>query len=170
MTSRVGIGYDLHRLAEDRELILGGVKVKHRLGLMGHSDADVLLHALIDAMLGAAAMSDIGSHFPPDDEHYKGISSLELLRKAAEILGRERWRVVNADSVIIAEEPKLAPYIDRMRHNIAEVLAIPVSRISVKATTTEGLGVCGRGEGIAAQAVVLLDKGSHPCPAGHEAK
>ena len=170
MTSRVGIGYDLHRLVEDRELVLGGVKVKYHLGLDGHSDADVLLHALIDAMLGAAAMRDIGAHFPPDDEQYKGISSLELLKKTKEMLGRERWRVVNADSTIIAEEPKLASYIDRMRHNIAEVLGIPVSRISIKATTTEGLGVCGRGEGIAAQAVVLLEKSSHPGPAGHEAK
>lgn len=170
MTSRIGIGYDLHRLVEGRELTLGGVNVKYHMGLEGHSDADVLLHALIDAMLGAAAMRDIGTHFPPGDEKFKDISSLELLKKTREMLGRERWKVVNADSVIIAEEPKLAPYIDRMRHNIAEVLIIPVSRISVKATTTEGLGVCGRGEGIAAQAVVLLEKSSHPGPAGHEAK
>ena len=170
MTIRIGTGYDLHRLAKGRELILGGVKIKHNQGLEGHSDADVLLHALIDAMLGAAAMRDIGTHFPPDDEQYKGASSLELLKKTREMLGRERWRVVNADSTIIAEEPKLAPYTDRMRHNIAKVLAIPVSRISIKATTTEGLGVCGRGEGIAAQAVVLLEKSSHPGPAGHEAK
>ncbi len=170
MTSRVGIGYDLHRLVEGRALILGGVTVKYHLGLEGHSDADVLVHALIDAMLGAAALRDIGAHFPPDDEQYLGISSLELLKRAKDMLGRKRWGVLNADSVIIAEEPKLTPYIDRMRENIANVLDIPVSRVSVKATTTEGLGVCGRGEGIAAQAVVLLEKISHPGPASHEAK
>lgn len=170
MTGRVGIGYDLHRLAEGRDLILGGVKIKHRLGLEGHSDADVLLHSLMDAMLGAAAMRDIGAHFPPEDQQYQGVSSLELLEKVKAMLNRERWKLINADAVVIAEEPKLAPYTDRMRHNIAEVLNVPVCRISVKATTTERLGVCGREEGIAAQAVVLLEKSSHPGPASHEAK
>ncbi len=168
--NRVGTGYDLHRLAKNEDLILGGVKIEHHLGLRGHSDADVLVHALIDALLGAAALGDIGIHFPPGDPRFRGISSLELLKETRDMLSRERWHLINADSVIIAEKPLLAPYIEAMRSNIAGILAVPLCRVSVKATTTEGLGVCGREEGIAAQAVVLLEKGGHPGPAGHEAK
>lgn len=168
--NRVGTGYDLHRLAEKEDLILGGVKIDYHLGLQGHSDADVLVHALIDAMLGAAALGDIGCHFPAEDSRYCGISSLELLRETRDIIGRERWYLINADTVIIAERPRLSSYIEAMRNNIAAVLALPLCRVSIKATTTEGLGVCGREEGIAAQAVVLVEKGTHPGPAGHEAK
>lgn len=156
--NRVGTGYDLHRLVENRDLILGGEKIDYHLGLDGHSDADVLLHALIDAMLGAAALGDIGSHFPPGDSRYRGISSLKLLEETAVILARENWQLLNADSVIIAEKPLLAPYTGKMAANIAGALSVPLRRISVKATTTEGLGVCGREEGIAAQAAVLLEE------------
>lgn len=166
---RVGTGYDLHRLAEKEDLILGGVKIDHYLGLKGHSDADVLVHALIDAMLGAAALGDIGLHFPPGDQRYRGISSLELLKKTGDLLSRENWQFVNADIVVIAEKPRLAPYRENMRNNIAEALGVSPGRISVKATTTEGLGICGREEGIAAQAVVLIEKSAHPGPAGQEA-
>ncbi len=168
--NRIGIGYDLHRLAENESLVLGGVKIEYNVGLEGHSDADVLVHALIDALLGAAAMGDIGQHFPPTDEGFRGIDSLELLRRANNMLAGERCQLTNADMVIIAEKPKLAPYIDQMRSNIARVLDVPLNRVSVKATTTEGLGVCGREEGIAAQAVVMLEKCAPPGPAGHEAK
>lgn len=167
---RVGIGYDLHRLVEKRDLILGGVKIEHHLGLDGYSDADVLVHAVIDAMLGASAMGDIGSHFPAGDNRYKGISSLKLLVKVKELLDQERWTLVNADTVIVAEAPGLTPYIEKMCSNIAGALSVHACRISVKATTTEKLGVCGREEGIAAQAVVLLEKSAHPGPASHEAK
>ena len=160
--NRVGIGYDLHRLVEKEDLILGGVKIDHHLGLEGHSDADVLVHALIDAMLGAAALGDIGFHFPPGDYRYHGISSLELLKEARDIIGRERWQVINADTVVVAEKPRLTPYVEAMRSNIAATLAVQPGRISVKATTTERLGACGREEGIAAQAVVLIEKSSHP--------
>jgi len=168
--NRIGIGYDLHRLAEKESLIIGGVKIDYDFGLEGHSDADVLIHALIDALLGAVAMGDIGQHFPPEDEGFRGIDSLELLRRVNDMLADERCQLANADMVIIAEKPKLAPYIDQMRSNIARVLDVPLNRISVKATTTEGLGVCGREEGIAAQAVVMLEKCAPPGPAGHEAK
>jgi 2-C-methyl-D-erythritol 2,4-cyclodiphosphate synthase len=167
--NRVGLGYDLHRLVEGRDLILGGVKIEHRLGLDGHSDADVLVHALMDAMLGAAGMRDIGSCFPPDDDRYKGISSLFLLREVKTILDLKCWKLVNADAVVIAEAPVLSPYIETMRENIASVLSVAKNCISVKATTTEGLGVCGREEGIAAQAAVLLESTAHPCPGEHEA-
>jgi 2-C-methyl-D-erythritol 2,4-cyclodiphosphate synthase len=148
---------------------LGGIVINHHLGLEGHSDADVLLHALIDAMFGAAGMRDIGYHFPADDERYRGIDSLLLLAETKKLLVAEGWKIINADMVVIAEAPKLAPYIETMREKIADTLAVPGCRISVKATTTEGLGVCGRQEGIAAQAVVLLEKDAHPCPVGHEA-
>lgn len=168
--NRIGIGYDLHRLVKNENLILGGVKIKHYLGLEGHSDADVLVHALIDALLGASAMGDIGQHFPPTDERYRGVDSLELLRLVNKMLAGERCQLANADMVVIAEKPKLAPYIEAIRGNIARVLEVPFNRISVKATTTEGLGVCGREEGIAAQAVVMLEKCAPPDPAGHEAK
>lgn len=168
--NRVGIGYDLHRLVEKRPLVLGGVTIKHHRGLDGHSDADVLIHALIDALLGAAGLHDIGFYFPPGDERYRGISSLVLLGEAKKMLDREGWEIGNADAVIIAESPVIAPYIETMRENIAAVLAVAKCRVSVKATTTEGLGVCGRQEGIAAQAVVLLEKTAHPGPTGHEAE
>jgi len=167
--NRVGTGYDLHRLVVGRPLVLGGVVIDHHLGLDGHSDADVLLHALADAMLGAAALGDIGKHFPSGDEQYRGISSLDLLARVKGMLEEIGWKVINADCVIIAEEPKLAPYTDQMCEIIAAVLVVPQSRISVKATTTEGFGVCGREEAIAAQAVVLLEKEERPCPIGHEA-
>lgn len=168
--NRIGIGYDLHRMVEKEGLILGGVKIDYDFGLEGHSDADVLIHALVDALLGAAAMGDIGQHFPSTDERFRGIDSLELLKRVNVMLAGERCQLANADMVVIAEKPKLAPYIDQMRSNIARVLEVPLNRISVKATTTEGLGVCGREEGIAAQAVVMLEKCAPPGPAGHEAK
>ncbi len=167
--NRVGTGYDLHRLVVGRPLVLGGVVIEHHLGLEGHSDADVLLHALADALLGAVALGDIGRYFPPGDEQYRGISSLILLARVREMLEEIGWKVINADCVIIAEEPKLAPYIDQMCQKIAAVLLVPQCRISVKATTTEGLGVCGREEAIAAQAVVLLEKEERSCPTGKEA-
>ena len=159
----------MHRLVSGRPLVLGGVVINHHLGLDGHSDADVLLHALIDAMFGAAGMRDIGYHFPPGDERYKGIESLLLLAKTKKMLVAEGWKINNADMVVIAEAPILTPYIEDMREKIAKTLAVPECRITVKATTTEGLGVCGRQEGIAAQAVVLLEKSAHPGPVGHEA-
>jgi len=168
--NRIGIGYDLHRMVEKESLILGGVTIDYDFGLEGHSDADVLIHALVDALLGAAAMGDIGQHFPSTDERFRGIDSLELLKRVNVMLAGERCQLANADMVVIAEKPKLAPYIDQMRSNIARVLEVPLNRISVKATTTEGLGVCGREEGIAAQAVVMLEKCAPPGPAGHEAK
>lgn len=168
--NRIGIGYDLHRLVENENLVLGGVKIEYAFGLEGHSDADVLVHALIDALLGAAAMGDIGQHFPPTDERFRGIDSLELLKRVNVMLAGERCQLANADMIVIAEKPKLAPYIEEIRMNIARVLDVPLNRISIKATTTEGLGVCGREEGIAAQAVVMLEKCAPPGPAGHEAK
>jgi len=168
--NRVGIGYDLHRLVRGRALVLGGVEIEHHLGLEGHSDADVLLHALADALLGAACLGDIGYHFPPGVERYRDISSLVLLEQVREKLERERWQVVNADAVVIAEAPRLAPYIEKMRENIAAALDVPRGVISVKATTTEGLGVCGREEAVAAQAVVSLTKQAPPGPTGQEAE
>ncbi len=167
--NRVGTGFDLHRLVAGRPLVLGGVAVDHHLGLEGHSDADVLLHALSDALLGAAALGDIGRHFPPDDPQYRGISSLVLLARARDMLEERGWKLVNADCVIIAEEPKLAPHTGRMCEKIAAAMDVPHCRISIKATTTEGVGVCGRGEAIAAQAVVLLEKEERLCPTGKEA-
>jgi len=166
--NRVGTGFDLHRLVSGRPLVLGGITIKHHLGLDGYSDADVLLHALADALLGAAALGDIGRHFSPNDEQYRSISSLILLGRVKKMLDDKGWKVINADTVIIAEEPRLAPYVDQMGEKIAAVLAVPQCRISIKATTTEGLGVCGRGEAIAAQAVVLLEKEDRPCPMEHE--
>lgn len=159
----------MHRLVSGRPLVLGGIVINHHLGLDGHSDADVLLHALIDAMFGAAGMRDIGYHFPANDERYRGIESLLLLAETKKLLVAEGWKIINADMVVIAEDPKLAPYIEAMREKIAETLAVPGCCISVKATTTEGLGACGRQEGIAAKAVVLLEKSAHPGPVGHEA-
>ena len=153
---RVGTGYDLHRLAAGRPLILGGVEIDHLSGLEGHSDADVLLHALMDAMLGAAGLRDIGYYFPPGDPEYKNISSLLLLEEVRAHVEQEGYRLVNADTVIIAEAPRLAPYIEEMKKKTAAALRISPKLISIKATTTEGLDSCGRGEAVAAQAVVLL--------------
>ncbi|MFO7953168.1 MAG: 2-C-methyl-D-erythritol 2,4-cyclodiphosphate synthase [Bacillota bacterium] len=156
--NRVGTGYDLHRLVENKPLVLGGVEIEHYLGLEGHSDADVLLHALGDALLGAACLGDLGFHFPPGEDRYRDISSLVLLEEIKNKLLREGWKPANVDGVIIAQAPPLAPYIETMREKIASALDISRCQVSVKATTTEQLGVCGREEGIAAQAVVLLEK------------
>ena len=155
---RVGTGYDVHRLAEDRKLVLCGVEIPWERGLLGHSDADVALHALMDAMLGAAALGDIGKHFPDTDPQYAGISSLLLLKKTAELLQRSGYRPVNVDITVVAQQPKLLPYIPRMRRNVADALALPEDAVSVKATTTEKLGFEGRGEGISAQAVCLIQR------------
>ncbi|MBI4300144.1 MAG: 2-C-methyl-D-erythritol 2,4-cyclodiphosphate synthase [Chloroflexi bacterium] len=155
---RVGVGYDVHGLVTGRGLILGGVRIPYSLGLAGHSDADVLIHAIIDALLGAAALKDIGAHFPPGDPQYAGISSLELLRRTKDVLDGEGWQTENVDATIVAEHPKLMPFIDDMREHISEALGVEKGRISVKATTTEGLGFAGRGEGIAAHAVALIER------------
>lgn len=154
---RVGTGYDVHRLVEGRPLVIGGVNIPHTKGLLGHSDADVLLHALCDALLGAAAMGDIGLHFPDTDDRYKDISSLVLLARVGEMLYRADYRVANVDATVVAERPRLAPYIQEMRENIAGALSIHIEQVNVKATTTEGLGFEGREEGISAQAVVLIE-------------
>jgi 2-C-methyl-D-erythritol 2,4-cyclodiphosphate synthase len=154
---RVGQGYDVHRLAAGRRLVIGGVEIDHDKGLLGHSDADVLLHAICDALLGAAALGDIGKHFPDSDARYQGIDSRELLRQVAILLEDRGRRVVNVDATIIAEAPRMAPHIPRMVANIAADLAIEPHYVNVKATTTEGLGFTGRGEGIAAQAVCLIE-------------
>ncbi len=153
---RIGQGYDVHRLAEGRELILGGVKIPFEKGLLGHSDADVLIHAVMDALLGAAALGDIGQHFPDTDPAYEGISSAELLKRVGEILEERGYVVENIDATIIAQRPKLAAYRLQMAENIAAALKLDAGRVSVKATTEEGLGFTGAGEGIAAQAVCLL--------------
>lgn len=154
---RIGIGYDVHRLVPERPLILGGVVVPHTLGLLGHSDADVLCHALMDALLGAAALPDIGCLFPDTDSQYAGADSLQLLRQVAAMLRREGWQVENVDAVIMAECPKMAPHIPQMRENIAAAIGVEINRVNLKATTTEKLGFVGREEGIAAQAVALLN-------------
>ena len=155
---RIGHGYDVHRLTEGRALILGGVEIPYEKGLLGHSDADVLTHAVMDALLGAAALGDIGKLFPDSDAAYKGISSIELLKRVKERLTEAGFETVNLDATILAQAPKLAPYRDEMRDNIACALGIPVSRVSVKATTEEGLGFTGSGEGIAAHAIALLEQ------------
>lgn len=154
---RVGQGYDVHKLVTGRKLILGGVEIDHSLGLLGHSDADVLLHAISDALLGAAALGDIGKHFPDTDERYKGADSLKLLACVGELLKEKGYKILNIDSTIIAQAPKLAPHIQLMRENIADALGIDVGLVSVKATTEEKLGFTGTREGIAAQAVCLID-------------
>ncbi len=154
---RIGSGYDVHRLAEGEELVLGGVKIPWEYGLLGHSDADVLVHAVMDALLGAAALGDIGRHFPDTDPAYKGISSIALLKKVVEKLKEAGYNIVNIDSTVVAQKPKLAPYIDQMRENIAEAAGIGPDRVSVKATTEEGLGFTGDLSGIAAQAVCLIE-------------
>lgn len=153
---RIGMGYDVHRLTEGRKLILGGVEIPYEKGLLGHSDADVLLHAIMDALLGAAALGDIGKHFPDTDPKYSGISSLLLLKYVGELLDDHCFVIENIDATIIAQKPKMRPYIDQMRENIAEVLNLDVNRVNVKATTEEGLGFTGTGEGISSQAVCLL--------------
>lgn len=154
---RIGQGYDVHRLVSGRPLVLGGVKIPHDKGLDGHSDADVLLHAICDSLLGAAAMGDIGKHFPDSDDRYAGIDSRELLRAVVALLAKNKQYVTNIDSTIIAEKPKLAPYIQVMRQNIAADVNIPISSVNVKATTTEKLGFAGKEQGIAAQAIALID-------------
>ena len=155
---RVGHGYDVHRLVEGRKLILGGVEIPWEKGLFGHSDADVLLHALMDAMLGAAALGDIGQHFPDSDERYAGADSLQLLAEASRLLTEAGYRLVNADCTILAQRPKLMPHVPAMRANIARVLGVEPDAVSVKATTEEGLGFTGDGSGIAAHAVVLIER------------
>lgn len=154
---RIGTGYDVHKLAEGRKLIIGGVEIPYEKGLLGHSDADVLIHAIMDALLGAAALGDIGLHFPDSDKEYEGISSVELLKKVRRLLLEKGYAISNVDSTIIAQAPKLRPYIDEMRKNIANALLLPIDDVNVKATTEEGLGFTGQGEGIAAQAVCLIE-------------
>lgn len=166
---RIGTGYDVHRLVKGRELVIGGVKIDYHLGLEGHSDADVLTHALIDALLGAAGLGDLGCHFPAGDDSYRNISSLKLLEEVKVMLDARRWKLVNADLVLIAEAPTFSPFAGQICEKLAAVLEVPISCFNVKATTTEGLGFCGRGEGIAAQAVVLIEKVALPGPGGHEA-
>lgn len=156
---RFGIGYDVHRLVEGRELILGGVAVPYEKGLEGHSDADVLIHAIMDALLGAAALGDIGRHFPDSDPRYKGISSVLLLKRVQESVRGAGFKINNIDSIIVAQKPKLAPFINQMGSNIAGALLVPEGRVNVKATTTEGLGFTGTGEGIAAHAIASLEEG-----------
>ena len=155
---RIGIGYDVHQLTPDRPLWLGGVLIPHHLGLLGHSDADVLIHAICDALLGAAALGDIGKHFPDKDPQYKGIDSKILLRRCGELLQREGYTIANIDSIVVAQQPKIAPHIPAMRQTIADTLGINVNQVSVKATTTEHLGFEGREEGISAHSAVLLNQ------------
>ena len=154
---RIGTGYDVHRLVEGRKLIIGGVDIPYEKGLLGHSDADVLLHAIMDAILGAAALGDIGKHFPDTDEKYKGADSIMLLKEVARMIDEKNMLVGNIDATIIAQAPKLRPYIDEMRTNIANALSIDINQVNVKATTEEKLGFTGEGLGISAQAVCLLE-------------
>lgn len=154
---RIGMGYDVHKLVEGRKLIIGGVDIPYEKGLLGHSDADVLLHAIMDALLGAAALGDIGKHFPDTDEKYKGISSIKLMEHVGELLAKEGFIIGNIDSTIIAQRPKMAPYREQMRENIAKALKISVNQVGVKATTEEGMGFTGAGEGISSQAIALLE-------------
>ena len=153
---RTGIGYDVHRLVEGRKLILGGVSIPFEKGLLGHSDADVIVHAIMDALLGAAALGDIGQHFPDSDPAYEGCSSITLLVKVGELLKENGYRIENIDSTIVAQRPKLMPYLPQMRENVAQALGLNVSQVSIKATTEEKLGFTGSGEGISAQAVCCL--------------
>lgn len=169
---RIGQGYDVHRLTEGRKLIIGGVEIPYEKGLLGHSDADVLLHAVMDALLGAAALGDIGAHFPDTDERYKDADSLKLLSEVSSLLSDHMYFVENIDATIIAQAPKMRPYIDEMRKNIADTLGIELDQVNIKATTEEGLGFTGKGEGISASAVCLLvspsecsfDPGLSRCP------
>lgn len=155
---RIGMGYDVHRLAENRKMIIGGVEIPYEKGLLGHSDADVLLHAIMDALLGAAALGDIGKHFPDTDPAYEGISSMKLLEKVGQLLEDNRYVIENIDATIIAQKPKMRPYIDIMRENIARALGIELSQVNVKATTEEGLGFTGAMEGISSQAICMLQR------------
>ena len=157
---RIGHGYDVHKLVENRKLILGGVEIPYEKGLLGHSDADVLLHAVMDALLGAAALGDIGKHFPDTDDAYKGIDSMLLLEKVQAAIDEKGYRLGNLDVTVIAQRPKLRPYIETMRENIARVLCTDIDNVNVKATTEEKLGFTGRGEGISAHAVCLIEKKS----------
>ena len=159
---RVGFGYDVHRLVEGRPLVLGGVKIPFEKGLLGHSDADVLIHAVMDALLGAAGAGDIGCHFPDTDDRYKGVSSLVLLARVADVLNEKGFTVGNIDAVVVAQKPKLAPYMEEMKLKMAQALGINPARLNVKATTTEGLGFTGTGEGIAAYGTALLEGGLEP--------
>ena len=154
---RIGHGYDVHKLTENRKLILGGVEIPYEKGLLGHSDADVLLHAVMDSLLGAAALGDIGKHFPDTDEKYKGANSLELLKEVVKILRNNGYVLVNLDATVIAQKPKLLPYIEKMRENIANACEVDISQISVKATTEEHLGFTGRCEGISAHCVCIIE-------------
>lgn len=171
---RVGMGYDVHKLVENRALILGGVEIPYEKGLLGHSDADVLLHAIMDALLGAAALGDIGKHFPDTDAAYEGISSLKLLEKVGELLEESCYLIDNIDATIIAQKPKMRDYIDSMRQNVADTLGIELDQINIKATTEEGLGFTGSGEGISAQAICALSSmfdhmsgDMAPCPSAN---
>ncbi len=159
---RVGLGYDVHKLVAGRKLWLGGIEVPHSKGLLGHSDADVLLHAVCDALLGAAALGDIGKHFPDKDPQYKDIDSKILLRKCGELVAAEGYRIENIDSIVVAQQPKIGPYIPQMRQVMADLLQLDLDQVSVKATTTEWLGFEGREEGISSHAVVLIDRQSSP--------
>jgi 2-C-methyl-D-erythritol 2,4-cyclodiphosphate synthase len=154
---RVGIGYDVHRLVEGRKLILGGITIPYEKGLLGHSDADVLIHAICDALLGAAGAGDIGRHFPDTEAEFKGISSIELLESTHEMIQAKNFSVINLDATLVAQAPKLQPYLESMTRNLARVLGIARQKVNVKATTTEGLGFIGKGEGIAAMCVALID-------------
>ena len=156
---RIGMGYDVHKLVEDRKLILGGVDIPYEKGLLGHSDADVVVHAIMDALLGAAALGDIGKHFPDTDDRYKGISSIKLLHHVGELLRENNFMIGNIDATIICQKPKLAPFRDEMVKNVAKALNIEESRVCIKATTEEGLGFTGEGLGISSQAIALLEEG-----------
>ncbi|KSV59086.1 2-C-methyl-D-erythritol 2,4-cyclodiphosphate synthase [Acetivibrio ethanolgignens] len=155
---RVGMGYDVHKLVEGRELIIGGVTIPYEMGLLGHSDADVLLHAIMDALLGAAALGDIGKHFPDTDPAYLGASSIELLKSVGELLKKNKYAIGNIDATIVAQRPKMLPHIPAMRENVAKALGVLVDQINIKATTEEGLGFTGEGAGISAQAICLLNE------------
>lgn len=155
---RVGMSYDVHKLVEGRDLIIGGITIPFAKGLLGHSDADVLTHAIMDAILGAIGAGDIGKHFPDTDPLYKGVSSLKLLEHVGEMLDNKGYEIGNIDSTIIAQEPKMSPYIDQMREKIASTLKIDIDRINIKATTEEGLGLTGQGDGISSQAIALVNK------------
>ncbi len=166
---RIGIGYDSHRFAPDRRLVLGGVEVPHALGLAGHSDADAVAHAVTDALLGAAALGDIGTHFPPSDERWRGANSLELLRRAVALVAAEGWRVANVDVTVVCEAPRLGAHVPAMRERLAAALGMGGGAVSIKAKSNEGMGWIGRGEGLAAVAVALLAPRGEGAGAGHGA-
>ena len=169
---RIGMGYDVHKLVPERKLIMGGVEIPYEKGLLGHSDADVLLHAIMDALLGAAALGDIGKHFPDTDQKYKGISSIKLLQHVGKLLDEHLYIIENIDATIIAQQPKMRPYIEKMQENIAKALNLEVDQVNVKATTEEGLGFTGTGEGISSQAICAIEKltnlGSYDVVAGND--